>query len=67
VFVSAFVVELVLVCVFVALGGLGVLEDLDVNDVAGRVGVVAAVVVLLACVDPPQPAIASAATSAPES
>ena len=66
------VVELVLVCVFVVVVGvlvvLGDVEvDVDVVDVTDGVVVVAAGVVLLACFDPPQPAIASAAINAPES
>ena len=52
------VLEPVLVCVFVVGGVLAVL------DVAG---VLAAPVVLLACLEPPQPPIASAAINTPES
>ena len=67
VFVVFVVSEPVLVCVFVVVGVLGVLVvggGLAVLDVAGGL---AAPVVLLACLEPPQPPIASAAINTPES
>ena len=70
VFVVFVVSEPVLVCVFVVVGVLGVLGVLVVGgglavlDVAGGL---AAPVVLLACLEPPQPPIASAAINTPES
>jgi hypothetical protein len=57
----------VLVCVFVVVGVLDVVVVvgvLAVLDVAGRL---AAPVVLLACLEPPQPPIARAAINTPES
>jgi hypothetical protein len=59
--------EPLLVCVFVVVGVLdvlvvgGVVAALDVG------GAVAAPAVLLACLEPPQPPIASAAINTPES
>ncbi len=58
------------------LGGAVVVDVLEVADVAGVLGVldvagglvvVAVLVVLVACFEPPQPATASAAINAPES
>jgi hypothetical protein len=57
----------VLVCVFVVVGVLGVLVEVDVLDGTGAVGVLDGVELLLVCFDPPQPAIASAAINTPES
>jgi hypothetical protein len=67
VFVVFVVLERVLVCVVVLVGVLGVLlvgGVLAVLDVAGGL---AAPVVLLACLEAPQPPIASAAINTPES
>jgi hypothetical protein len=59
--------EPVLVCVFVVVGVLGVLAEVDVLDVVGGLAVVAELVVLVVCFEPPQPATASAAINTPES
>jgi hypothetical protein len=61
VFVVFVLLEPVLVCVFVGLVVDGVLAVLDVT------GALAAPVVLLACLEPPQAPIASAAINTPES
>jgi hypothetical protein len=64
VFVVFVVLEPVLVCVFVVVGVLVVGGVLAVLDVAGAL---AAPVVLLACLEPPQAPTASAAINTPES
>jgi hypothetical protein len=61
------VLEPVLVCVFGVVAVLGVLADVDVLAVVGGVVAPAGVVLLVACFEPPQPAIASAAINTPES
>ena len=67
VFVVFVVLEPVLVCVFVVVGVLGVLVVGGVLAVLGVAGGVAAPVVLLACLEPPQAPTASAAINTPES
>ena len=74
VFVVFVVLAPVLVCVFVVVGVLGVLVALvlvgvlAVLEVAGELaGVLAAPVVLLVCLEPPQAPTASAAINTPES
>jgi hypothetical protein len=59
--------EPVLVWVFVVVGVLAVLVVGGVVAVLDVVGALAAPVVLLACLEPPQPPIASAAINTPES
>jgi hypothetical protein len=67
VFVVFVVLEPVLVCVVVLVGVLGVLVVGGVLAVLDVAGGLAAPVVLLACLEPPQPPIASAAINTPES
>ena len=67
VFVVFVVLEPVLVCVFVVVGVLGVLVAGAVLAVLDVGGALAAPVVLLSCLEPPQPPTASAAINTPES
>ena len=59
--------EPVLVWVFVVVDVLSVFAEVDVPDVVGWLAVVAELVVLAVCFEPPQPAIATAAINTPES